>query len=315
MSRFLLTKTSAPIQDVLWGTFYRDTDERVGNYSITDEIVPRIRAQTGAIHKILVAALRMRLAGESRSIGLNAANRPTPGNPEHILAVDFEDLLSDYPATPVAMFDNALLNLSRLAKFPGDAIQLDEITSQLLYAETDEQQRWMRRQLAKAGYILEADDGTMSNPASLTIESAGWQQISLLQRKSSGGKTEAFVAMSFSDAMKPIYEGAIRPTIEVDGRIKAVRVDGIQHNNKICDEIVAAIRRAKFVVADFTENKAGVYFEAGFALGLGIPVIYIVKDSAEGLHFDTRQYNHIVYTSVDELKVLLRARISATVVG
>ena len=35
------------------------------------------------------------------------------------------------------------------------------------------------------------------------------------------------------------------------------------------DRIIAQIRASKFVVADFTRNRGGVYYEAGFALGLG----------------------------------------------
>ena len=42
--------------------------------------------------------------------------------------------------------------------------------------------------------------------------------------------------------------------------------------NKIDDEIVAEIRRSKFIIADFSHGsdgaRGGVYFEAGFAHGL-----------------------------------------------
>ena len=49
---------------------------------------------------------------------------------------------------------------------------------------------------------------------------------------------------------------------------KPVRIDKHQHNNRIDDEIVAAIRQSRFVVADFTQQRGGVYFEAGLAMGL-----------------------------------------------
>ena len=47
------------------------------------------------------------------------------------------------------------------------------------------------------------------------------------------------------------------------------------------------------MVADFTCEKGkvrgGVYYEAGFAQGIGIPVIWTVaKDSLDDVHFDTR---------------------------
>lgn len=49
-------------------------------------------------------------------------------------------------------------------------------------------------------------------------------------------------------------------------------------------------------------------------MGLGLTVIWLCKESdIEGAHFDTRQYNHIVYTSEDELYTKLRNRILATI--
>jgi nucleoside 2-deoxyribosyltransferase len=91
---------------------------------------------------------------------------------------------------------------------------------------------------------------------------------------------------------------------------KFVRLD------KIDDEIVAGIRRSRFLVADFTGHRGGVYFEAGLATGLGLPVIWLCrKDELEKTHFDTRQYNFIVWESdkLDELSTALKNRIEATI--
>ena len=93
-----------------------------------------------------------------------------------------------------------------------------------------------------------------------------------------------------------------------------LRVDLKEHNDKICDLIVAEIRRSKFVVADFTLHKAGVYFEAGFALGLGIPVVWTCReDELNQTHFDTRQYNHVVWKDAQDLFEKLKRRIEATI--
>jgi hypothetical protein len=80
------------------------------------------------------------------------------------------------------------------------------------------------------------------------------------------------------------------------------RVDQKHHHlNKVDDEIIAEIRRSRFLVADFTcepdKVRGGVYFETGFAMGLNIPIIWTCKDtSMKDLHFDTRQFPHIVWT-------------------
>jgi nucleoside 2-deoxyribosyltransferase len=68
------------------------------------------------------------------------------------------------------------------------------------------------------------------------------------------------------------------------------------------------------MVADFTEHKPGVYFESGFAMGLGIEVIRTCRDTdLKDTHFDTRQYNHIVWKDELDLKDKLIARVQATV--
>jgi nucleoside 2-deoxyribosyltransferase len=88
----------------------------------------------------------------------------------------------------------------------------------------------------------------------------------------------------------------------------------LQHNDKICDRIVAEIRRSSLLVADFTGNRGGVYFEALYAAGLGIPVIWSCrKKNARRLHFDTRQYNHILWEQPVDLGRQLEHRVLATV--
>ena len=93
-----------------------------------------------------------------------------------------------------------------------------------------------------------------------------------------------------------------------------MRMDLKEHNQKICDAIIAEIRRSRFLVADFTGHRGGVYFEAGYALGLGIPVIWTCReDELADTHFDTRQYNHVVWKNEKDLFEKLKRRIEATI--
>ncbi|MBI3048828.1 MAG: hypothetical protein HYY76_11035 [Acidobacteria bacterium] len=117
--------------------------------------------------------------------------------------------------------------------------------------------------------------------------------------------------MSFSDELEPAWQNGIRPALEETG-YQPIRIDKVEHNEKICDRILAEIRRSGIVVADFTGNRGGVYFEAGFAMGLGLPVIWSVRNDELGkVHFDTRQYNHITWTDPEELRKKLANRIGA----
>lgn len=124
-----------------------------------------------------------------------------------------------------------------------------------------------------------------------------------------------FCAMWFADDVLPLWERTIQLAIDAAGYVP-LRLDKHEHNNRIDDEIIASIRRARFLVADLTAHRQGVYFEAGFAMGLGIPVVWMVReDELSATHFDNRQFNFIVWTadSLDEAMVRLQHRIEATV--
>ena len=150
----------------------------------------------------------------------------------------------------------------------------------------------------------------------LTVE--GYARLAELEKVATNS-SQAFVAMWFDDSMKEVYEIGIRPGIE-DAGYEVRRIDRVEHINKIDDEIIAEIRRSRFVVADFTHGdtgaRGGVYYEAGFAHGLNIPVIFTCrKDVLEDIHFDTRQYNHIPWEpdKLVEFRKALSDRISAVI--
>lgn len=140
---------------------------------------------------------------------------------------------------------------------------------------------------------------------------AGWQRMRELQ-KTGADRRRAFVAMWFDSGMDAAFTEGIRPALEECG-YEALRVDSFEHNDKIDDRIIADIRKSGILVADVTGHRAGVYFEGGFAMGLGLPVIWTCQASdVERIHFDTRQYNHIVWSNPDDLKSRLKARVEAT---
>lgn len=121
---------------------------------------------------------------------------------------------------------------------------------------------------------------------------AGWAHLEEI-KKFNSDSDQCFVAMWFDDSMQNIYDSAISVGI-LDAGYKPHRVDQREYNDKIDDEIIVQIRRSRFIVADFTGHRGGVYYEAGFAKGLGLEVIFTCrKDDMENLHFDIRQYNCI----------------------
>lgn len=145
---------------------------------------------------------------------------------------------------------------------------------------------------------------------------AGYARLEEL-RHTTPSSSRCFVAMWFDDSMQQARDAGILSAIR-DAGYDPVVIDQKEHINKIDDEIIAEIRRSRFVVADFTHGekgaRGGVYYEAGFAFGLGIPVIFTCRqDVIENIHFDTRQYNHIVWDSPEDLRNKLGKRISAAI--
>jgi hypothetical protein len=155
--------------------------------------------------------------------------------------------------------------------------------------------------------------GHNSSAGHYSPKPAGWQKIEeMLQRAPL--TSQAFVAMWFNEPTDEPYKSGLYKAI-YDSGYDPRRVDQQHHHlNKVDDEIIAEIRRSRFLVADFTcepgKVRGGVYFEAGFANGLGIPIIWTCKDtSMSDLHFDTRQYPHIVWKDSADLYSQLKARI------
>lgn len=122
---------------------------------------------------------------------------------------------------------------------------------------------------------------------------------------------QGFIAMWFDAALNNAYEKGIQPGVLRAG-YDPLRIDRVEHVNRIDDEIIRQINASRFMVADFTGHRGGVYFEAGYALGKEIPVFWTCRklDMAE-LHFDIRQFNCIDWDAPENLADRLATRIEA----
>jgi len=74
------------------------------------------------------------------------------------------------------------------------------------------------------------------------------------------------------------------------------------------------IRLSGLLVADFTGDRGGVYYEAGFAMALGIPVVFTChEDHMKDVHFDTNHFPHVVWSTPADLRTKLNDRIVGAV--
>ena len=216
--------------------------------------------------------------------------------------------------------DKILLHLAQKFPKPGEIHELSggahlEFLAIGRLTDTNELVFFLRDYLyAELGFLLRHELVTeLGDDSRYSISPKGWAYIETLRHGSSDSHI-GFIAMWFSESVNDAWlalEQGIR-----DAGYEPLRIDQKVHNNKIDDEIVAAIRRSKFVVADFTGHRGGVYFEAGLAMGLGLSVIWLCRnDDLKDLHFDTRQYNHIAWKAdeLDKLSKALQNRIEATI--
>lgn len=204
-----------------------------------------------------------------------------------------------------------LLSLARLHPEPGGVFQLDAWRERsLACARAEDETKYFLAALKEAGYVLQHLKGA----GPLQITHRGWQEAAKLAATSPTVSRRCFVALHFSEEMLAVYEEAIKPAIKDAGFEPRIASEP-QHNEQIDARIVAEIRQARFVVADVTGARTGVYFEAGYALGQGRPVIWTCRADREkeDMHFDTRQYNHILWKDPADLRDQLHTRIVATI--
>ena len=267
---------------------------------------------------------RFRLSDHAYRSALNSAekrplvsgairNRSERGERVELRDSDLDRLLEGVkvPSDPFEAIDLLLHHLEEHGEGFGSPVQLNPQNDYpLLYSASPEAFKWIVRKAAELGYLQQPTymgDGYRIDPQ-------GWRRLGEL-KKQGGESDQAFVAMSFDPSLDEAWSRGLAPALRAGG-LKPLRIDQKEHNEKICDLIIAEVRKSGLLVADFTQNRSGVYFEAGLAFGLGIPVIWTCEKSffeEEGVHFDTRQYNHILWESPEDLKERLENRLKATV--
>lgn len=162
--------------------------------------------------------------------------------------------------------------------------------------------------LVKQGYIESATTYT-NGKRPITLTPKGYERLDDIRVELNSQK-DALVAMQFGEETIKTRE-AIKEGIRNAG-YRPVLIDEVEHNDFITPEILKHIKESKFVVVDLTHQNNGAYFEEGYAMGLGKPVIQLCKDGEE-LHFDIKQKNTILWKSEDEIAERLKRRILATI--
>jgi hypothetical protein len=155
-------------------------------------------------------------------------------------------------------------------------------------------------QLKQRGLVEAMDFPDKDNPHdfhSLDLTLDGWEQYEAEKRGQVAG-SYGFIALKFGDeVLDPFLQDVIKPAVATIGyELKDLR-DTAQAG--VIDNVMRErIRDAAFVLVDLTHANNGAYWEAGYAEGLGKPVLYLCERGVfdrKGTHFDTNHCTTVTW--------------------
>jgi hypothetical protein len=263
--------------------------KRCGRYSMAEEAIYHIN-KTPQAQRYLLSAYCRRF--------------PQHAGPALITPDSIPQIIRDMPRyTPPEMLDNILSLIARMSPGPSDFSTFDVNTDYPTFiARSVQEAKFYLDELVRRQFIA---GGTQ-----FVVTFKGWEHLEEIKRRGQLSN-RVFVAMWFDKRMDDLFEKGIDPAIR-KAKYVPLRIDRHEHVNRIDDEIIGQIKRSRFMVADFTGNRHGVYFEAGLMMGLGRTVVWMCNaDELKEMHFDVRQFNFIDYESLENAKTRLYNRILA----
>ena len=181
--------------------------------------------------------------------------------------------------------------------------------------------------LVRTGLVARSADGTLAPTPRLTRTFAGlgvslsqlapFTSESVIAAPIFGPpaapvlKAEVFVLMPFSDELRTVYDGHIKPLVHRLGMTVA-RADDFFAASSVVSDVWNSIYAARVVIGDCTGRNANVFYEIGVAHTLGKPVILLAQDDAD-IPFDIRHMRVLIYPPTPAGMVHLEDRLRATI--
>jgi hypothetical protein len=110
-----------------------------------------------------------------------------------------------------------------------------------------------------------------------------------------------FIAMKFGvPTLETFVRDTVKPTVKSKLDYDLIDVRDVSQAGIIDNIMRAHIRVAAFVLVDLTHDNSGAYWEAGYAEGLGKPVIYLCEGSKfkkAKTHFDTNHCTTVPWSA------------------
>ena len=111
----------------------------------------------------------------------------------------------------------------------------------------------------------------------ITLSLDGWERYEAEKRGRFSGHY-GFIAMKFNDPeLDSFVKDVVQPVVKEEIGYDLVDMRNVSQTGSIDNIMLVRIRDSAFVIADLTHDNHGAYWEAGYAEGLGKPVVYICE--------------------------------------
>lgn len=118
-----------------------------------------------------------------------------------------------------------------------------------------------------------------------------------------------FVIMSFDEKNDDTYSAIKDECRKI--KLRAVRVDEVAGSGLILRKITDYIENAEFLIVDLTDEKPNVYYELGYAHGVGnedYDILLVAKEGTK-LHFDIVPLAVHFYSSTEHLRRIINEQL------
>ena len=221
--------------------------------------------------------------------------------PPYVTTATFDDYRKHAALPPIPeQVDNALSYLAVRLRYAGRFYdRIDPALTSAIGAIDMNASAALILSMERGGLLTCADASSMNGPNAIRIAPTleGWLRAGEIAK---GQRSEnfAFMAMKYGDeTLEACVANVIRPAVEEAGYKLEVLRDR-PAAGLIDNYLRSRLRLCKFVIADLSHANNGAYWEAGFAEGLGKPVIYTCERGVfdtHRTHFDTNHSQTVVW--------------------
>jgi len=287
--------------------YYHLMNTELGEFIISEKAVSSINEDD--YYKVLSLVFEQKLNKNIYSVTMKDEKDKLRFRDSNYISVSIDEFLNRFPSIFIEKQQRTLINFYN--QFPEYGQEIESINEYTFFAKNESELLFIIESMKDKGWIdaniKKILGGGFVFARYPIIKEEGWIEIEKTVKRNR--KKQVFIAMKFKD-MDSIYN-AIYRAVE-DAQFIPLRIDKKEHINQITNEIQYEISQSGLIVADVTGQNQGVYFEAGYAIGLNIPVIWTCNEKEiKDIHFDTRQYNTILWNDENDLYEKLKNRIIA----